>query len=316
MSLVPLSLLDASGLLAVTRTDVIQNLVGGMALGSKYALIALGFVVVFRATGVINFANGAFVLVGAYMTYQFFQTWEFNFYLSILLSMAVGFAMGVLLEALVLRRLVGEATFTVIMVTIGLLFIIDNVVTAVWGAENLNMGDPWTGNVLRLGSYSFNHRDLWAMAFTALVLSGFLVFFRFSSMGLAMRATAMDPEAALAQGISARRVYRVAWGIAGLVAALAGTTFATGTGTLYPGVGLLALAAFPAMILGGMDSPLGAVIGGLVIGVVQQLTAMLAPEYFEWAGRSVEQVMPYVVMIIILMVRPYGLFGTPEVRRV
>ncbi|MDZ7677657.1 MAG: branched-chain amino acid ABC transporter permease [Acidimicrobiales bacterium] len=302
--------------LAVTGTDLVQNLIGGLALGSKYALIALGFVVVFRATGVINFANGAFVLVGAYMTYQFFQTWELNFYLSIVLSMVFGFLLGIVLEAIVLRRLVGEAPFTVIMVTIGLLFIIDNLVTAVWGAANLDLGDPWTGSVVEAGGIQIPHRDLWAMGFTGVVLCGFLLFFRYSSMGLAMRATAMDPEAALAQGISARTVYRVTWGIAGLVAALAGTTFATGTGSLQPGLGLLALAAFPAMILGGMDSPLGAVLGGIIIGLVQQLTQLLAPEYMEWAGRSPEIVVPYVVMIIILMVRPYGLFGTPEVRRV
>lgn len=302
--------------LAVTGTDLVQNLIGGLALGSKYALIALGFVVVFRATGVINFANGAFVLVGAYMTYQFFQTWELNFYLSIVLSMVFGFLLGIVLEAIVLRRLVGEAPFTVIMVTIGLLFILDNLVTAVWGAANLDLGDPWTGSVVEAGAIQIPHRDLWAMGFTGVVLCGFLLFFRYSSMGLAMRATAMDPEAALAQGISARTVYRVTWGIAGLVAALAGTTFATGTGSLQPGLGLLALAAFPAMILGGMDSPLGAVLGGLIIGLVQQLTQLLAPEYMEWAGRSPEIVVPYVVMIIILLVRPYGLFGTPEVRRV
>ncbi|MFP3905527.1 MAG: branched-chain amino acid ABC transporter permease, partial [Acidimicrobiales bacterium] len=134
--------------LAVTGTELVQNLIGGLALGSKYALIALGFVVVFRATGVINFANGAFVLVGAYMTYQFFQTWELNFYLAIVLSMVFGFLLGIVLEAIVLRRLVGEAPFTVIMVTIGLLFILDNLVTAIWGASNLNLGDPWTGSVV------------------------------------------------------------------------------------------------------------------------------------------------------------------------
>jgi hypothetical protein len=139
-----------ASVLAVTGTDILQNLVGGFALGAKYALIALGFVVVFRATGVINFANGSFVLVGAYMTYQFFQVWELNFYLAIVLAMVFGFLLGVLLEAVVLRRLVGEAPFTVIMVTIGLLFIIDNVVTAVWGAANLNLGDPWTGSVLEV----------------------------------------------------------------------------------------------------------------------------------------------------------------------
>lgn len=302
--------------LAVSGTDFVQNLVSGLALGSKYALIALGFVVVFRATGVINFANGSFVLVGAYMTYQFFQTWEFNFYLSILMAMAFGFLLGVVLEAVVLRRLVGEAPFTVIMVTIGLLFVIDNVVTAIWGATNLNLGDPWTGNVVEVAGVRMSHRDLWAIGFTAAVLFAFTAFFRLSPMGLAMRATAADPEAALAQGISARSVYRVAWGIAGLVAALAGLTFATGNANIQPTLGLIALAAFPAMILGGMDSPLGAVIGGLIIGLVQQMTELFAFEYLEWAGRNPQTVAPYVVMIIILLVRPYGLFGTPEVRRV
>jgi branched-chain amino acid transport system permease protein len=301
--------------LAVTSTDLIQNTIAGIALGCKYALIALGFVVVFRATGVINFANGSFVLVGGYLTYNASQTWGLNFYVSILLAMAAGFVLGVILEALVLRRLVGESPVTVIMVTIGLLFVIDNVVTAIWGASNLNLADPWTGNIVQVGDVLISHTDLWAIGFTAAVLVAFLLFFRYSNVGLAMRATALDPEAAQAQGIAARGVYRVTWGIAGLVAALAGVTFATGEAQLQPGIGLLALAAFPAMILGGMDSPLGAVIGGIIIGVVQSLTQLLGPEYFEFLGRSPELVAPYAVMLIILMVRPYGLFGTEEVRR-
>jgi branched-chain amino acid transport system permease protein len=305
----------SGSLLAVAGSDVLQNTISGVALGSKYALIALGFVVVFRATGVINFANGAFVLFGAYLTYQFSQVWGVNFYLAIIVAMTAGFMLGMLLNALVLRHLVGEATFTVVMITIGLLFILDAVIVAIWGAANLNLGDPWTGNIVQLGDIRVTHRDLWAMGFTAAVLIAFLMFFRYSNVGLAMRATALDPEAAQAQGIGARPVYRVTWGIAGLVAALAGTTFATGDTQLQPGIGLLALAAFPAMILGGMDSPLGAVIGGVIIGLVQSLTALLAPEYFEFLGRSPELVAPYVVMLIILMVRPYGLFGTKEVRR-
>lgn len=299
----------------VTADSFAETLVTGVALGSKYALIALGFVVVFRATGVINLANGAFVVVGAYLTYNFSQTWGLNFYLALLLSMASGFLLGVLLEALILRKLVGEATFTVIMITVGLLFIIDNLVTAVWGSTILSMNDPWTGNVSHIGDVRLDHPDLWAMGFTAAVLSGFLLFFRYSKMGLAMRATALDPEAAQAQGIGARNVYRVTWGIAGLVAALAGTTFATGTGGLEIGVGLLALSAFPAMILGGLDSPLGAVVGGITIGIVQEMTQLYAPHYLEFLGESPEVVVPYIVMVVILLVRPYGLFGTREVRR-
>ena len=149
------------------------------------------------------------------------------------------------------------------------------------------------GKVLEWGDVAIAHRDLWGTVFTAVVLLAFLGFFRFTRYGLVMRATALDQEAALAQGISARLVHRLAWGIAGMVAALAGTIFAAGSG-LQPGIGLVALAAFPAMILGGLDSPLGAVVGGIAIGVVQQLAQLLSADYFDWAGSSVEFVVPYV----------------------
>ena len=300
---------------AVSGSDLLQATLSGLALGARYALIALGFVIVFRATGVINFANGGFVLIGAYLTYNYTETWGLDFYVSLVLSMATGFLVGVLLEWLILQRFFGEQPFTVIMVTIGILFVMDNVVTAIWGPANLSLEDPWSGKVSQWGEITVAHRDLWGTGFTAAVLLAFLGFFRYSRYGLVMRATALDQEAALAQGVSAGLVHRLAWGIAGMVGALAGTTFATGAG-LQPGLGQIALAAFPAMILGGMDSPLGAVIGGLVIGVAQHLTQLLAPDYFSWAGTSVELVVPYVLMVLILLVRPFGLFGTPEVRRV
>ena len=309
MSSVPL-------LAAITADDLLQTGFSGVALGCKYALIALGFSIIFKATGVINFAQGAFVLIGAYFTYNFTQTWELNFYLSVVLAMAAGAVLGVAIEALVLRRLVNEAPVTVIMVTIGILFILDNVVTAIWGPDNRNLGDPWGVSTRELLGVTLADRDLWTMAFTGLVLLAFFVFFRYSTLGLAMRAAAVDPEAAMAQGIPARRVYRVSWAIAGMVAALAGTTLAAGSGQLSPATGALALVAFPAMILGGLDSPLGAVIGGIIIGLVQQYTALLAPEYFDWVGESFERVSPYLVMIVILLIRPFGLYGTKEVRRV
>jgi len=300
----------------ITTNDYLRNLASGLALGCKYALVALGFVIVFKATGVINFAQASFVLVGGYLTFNASETWGLNFYLAILVAMAGGAIIGMLLEALVLRRMIGEAPFTLVMVTIGVLFIMDNVVTAVWGPDPKNLGDPWGLNNRTIGDIAIADRDLWTVAFTAVVLAAFFLFFRYSSLGLAMRATALDQEAAMAQGISARVVYRVSWGIAGLVAALAGAVLSAGSTALQPGVGLIALVAFPAMILGGLDSPLGAVVGGLIIGIVQQMTALLAPEYIDWAGGGFELVSPYLVMIVILLVRPYGLFGTKEVRRV
>src|SRR5690606_3273285 len=149
--------------LAVSGSDLLQATASGVALGARYALIALGFVVVFRATGVINFANGGFVLIGAYLTYNFSTTWGLDFYLALVMSMACGFLLGVLLEWIVLQRLVGEQVFTVIMVTIGLLFIMDNVTTAIWGPTNLNLEDPWGSRVVEVGNVAISHRDLWGV---------------------------------------------------------------------------------------------------------------------------------------------------------
>ncbi|HET9011521.1 MAG TPA: branched-chain amino acid ABC transporter permease, partial [Gemmatimonadaceae bacterium] len=144
----------------------------------------------------------------------------------------------------------------------------------------------------------------------------FFVFFRYAGLGLAMRATAIDQEAAMARGISVRRVFAASWAISAGVAALAGITLAAGPARLNPGIGYIALAAFPAMILGGLDSPAGAVLGGMIIGITQVLTQGYQPEYAAWLGNNFHAVMPYLVMVLILMVRPYGLFGTKEVTRV
>ena len=301
---------------AVTGDDWLQTAFSGLAVGCKFALIALGFSVIFKATGVINFGQAALVLLGAYLTYNFHVTWGLGFYWGLLLAMVAGAVIGVAIEALVLRHMVGEEPATVIMATIGILFVLDNVVTSIWGPTNLNLDDPWKLNTREVFGVTVADRDVWTIVFAAAVLAGFFLFFRYSTLGLAMRAAALDPEAAMAQGIPARRVYRVAWAIAGLVAALAGATLAAGSTQLSPGTGSLALIAFPAIILGGLDSPLGAAVGGVIIGLVQQFTALLAPEYFEWVGESFERVSPYLVMIVILLVRPYGLFGTKEVRRV
>jgi branched-chain amino acid transport system permease protein len=303
-------------LAVITGDDLLQTAFSGLALGCKYALIALGFSVVFKATGVINFAQASLVLLGAYLTFNFAQTWDLNFYLALVMAMAVGALVGVATEASVLRWLVGQPPAALIMVTIGLLFVLNNVVTAIWGPDNRNLGDPWGIKTRDVVGVTVADRDVWTIGFTAVVVTAFFVFFRYSTLGLAMRAAAFDPEAAMAQGIPARRVHRVAWAIAGMVAALAGATLAAGAGQLSPATGALALVAFPAIILGGLDSPLGAVVGGVIIGLVQQFTALLAPEYFDWVGDSFERVSPYLVMIVILLIRPYGLFGTREVRRV
>ena len=296
-------------------TDFLQLCFAGVALGARYALVALGFVVIYRATRVINFSQGAFVALGGYLTYSFHQTWDLPFGIAVVLAVLVSGACGMAVERLILRRVVGRPAFAVIMITVGLLFFLDQVITSIWGQETLDLGDPWGIGTVTVGSVVLGIRDIWTIGIAAAALTGFFALFRWTGLGLAMRAAAIDQEAAMARGISVRRVVALSWAFGAMVAALAGVTLASGPSALNPGISFIALAAFPAMILGGLDSPLGAVVGGLVIGLTQTLTAGYQPEYAAWLGENFHVVMPYVVMVVILMVRPFGLFGTKEVVR-
>jgi branched-chain amino acid transport system permease protein len=294
----------------------LQNCFAGLALGSTYALVALGFVVIYKSTGVINFAQGGLLALGAYLGYTFSTNLALAFGIAILFACLAAAVVGAGFERIVLRRMVGQPPFAVIMITIGLLFVIEPVVTAIWGFDNLQVDNPWNIQTVEAGGLVFGVRDLWTIGITAAVVTAFFLFFRYTGFGLAMRATAFDPEAALAQGISAKKVYAVSWAIAAALAALAGITLAAGPGGLSPSIGFIALAAFPAMILGGMDSPAGAVLGGLIIGLAEALTRGYQDQLFSWAGDNVSVIVPYLLMIVILLIRPYGLLGTKAVRRI
>src|SRR4051812_26124242 len=233
-------------------SDFVQVCVIGIAEGAKFALVALGFVVIYRATGVINFAQGGFVLVGAYLTYNVAGTWGLPFYFGVLVAMAGGALLGALVERVALRPMIGQPPFTSIMITIGVLYVLEQVVTSIWGFDAHNLGDPWKNHTVHAGDITIAVRNLWTVGLAGAALMAFFLLFRYTSTGVAMRATALDPEAALAQGISPGRVYTLAWAISGAVAALAGVTLAAGTGQLAPGIDLIALAAFPAIILGGL----------------------------------------------------------------
>ena len=297
-------------------TDFLQLCFAGLSLGSLYALVALGFVIIYKATGVINFAQGGLVVLGAYLTYNAHETWGIPFYLAIPLAMIMCALVGALIERVVLRFMVGQPVFAVIMVTIGILYVLEQVVTGIWGFNRLNLGDPWGIRTVHVGGLGLAEKDIWTIALAGVVLLAFFFFFRYSRQGVAMRATAFDQEAAIAQGISARRVFALSWAIAGAVATLAGVMLAAGGGGVRPDIEFIALLAFPAIILGGLDSPAGAVVGGIVIGLAQTLTNGYQPTHAPWLGGGFGSVTPYVVMVAILMVRPYGLFGTKEVRRI
>lgn len=297
-------------------SDLVQLLVQGVALGAVYGLIALGFVVVYKATAVINFAHGELLLLGAYLVYAFRIQAGLPFVAAVPLAMAVMAAAGWAIEGGVLRRMVGRPTFAVVMITIGLAIVLRQVATAVWGYDDLFLGDPWGASRLALGALDVSAVTVATLTAAGVLFVAFFVFFRYSKAGLAMRAAAIDQEAALAVGIPVRAVYAWSWMIAAAVATVAGVFLAAFPATLHPGLGLVAFRAFPAAILGGLDSPGGAIVGGLLVGVTEVLVQAYQPQIAPWLGDNFHVAAAYLLMIAVLVVRPYGLFGTREVERV
>mgnify|MGYP001819611851 CR=1 FL=1 len=296
-------------------TEFVQALVAGLALGAIYGLIALGLVVIYKATGVLSFAQGGFVYLGAFVVWQFSNDWGWNFYLSIALAMVVLAVIAAVIERVVLRRMVGEEAFTVILVTIGILLVINQLVPTIWSDPGYVLDSPWIDQTVELGDIRISHADLWTVGVTALLFALFFVFFRYTRTGLGMRAAAVDQEAAAAQGVSVARSFQISWAIAGAVAVVAGVMLtATSGDTPTLALSFSALRAFPAMILGGLDSPGGAVVGGLIIGVAEVMTATYLD--YEWLGTNFDAVMPYLILIAVLLWRPTGLFGTQSVERV
>jgi branched-chain amino acid transport system permease protein len=293
--------------------DLVQTLVSGIALGAVYAVLALGFVVVVRASGILNLAQGTFVVLGAYLCYTAHQLLGIPFWVSVGIAMLLTAAFAILIEATIVHR-VSSNLFTAILVTFGILIVVPPIVTGIWGADQQSLGDPWGLSVLRVGPIAITERDVWLIVISILLICAFFVLFRYTRMGLALRATAIDAEAALAQGISSRMVFGLSWGLAGALGAFGGVMLAsTVGGGVRPGLETYALLALPVIILGGLDSPLGAVVGGLIIGVVQQFSVIWVPDSM---GSGFSEVVPYIVMVIILLIRPTGLFGSKEVRRV
>jgi branched-chain amino acid transport system permease protein len=297
-------------------TDFLQYAVAGVSLGSVYALICLAFVVVYRATSVLNFAQGGMVVVGAYLTYQFAAGGRVPFAVAMLLAAACMAALGLAIERLVLRRMVGQPVFASILITLGLLFVLEQACTALWGYDLRMLGDPWGMRTASLAGIVVKVTDLWTIAASGAALVAFFLLFRFSTVGVAMRAASSDPEAALAHGVSPQAIQGIAWAMAGVLAVVAGVFIAAGSRGVDLTVSQVALRAFPATILGGLDSTEGAVAGGLLVGVAEVMSAAYITPNALWLGANVHVVMPYLLMIAVMLVRPYGLFGTAEVRRI
>jgi branched-chain amino acid transport system permease protein len=289
-------------------SNFVNQLIYGLADGTILALAALGFVLIYKATGVINFAQGEFLLVGAYTFYTAFVVLQLPIVLAVVVGVVVATLIGVLVERLILRPMVGESPISIIMVTIGLSMFLSAVVQMFYGTSPKQQPNVLPGGSVDLLGVTVPLNRLLVIVVAAVVLTAFTVFFRRSRHGIAMRAVADDQQAAMTMGISVRRIFALAWALAAVSALIAGILLGD-ISAVDQNLASFGLLVFPVVILGGLDSVPGTVVGGLTIGLLSQFTA-------GYLDPGLATVLPYVVLVLILLVRPYGIFGETRIERV
>ncbi|HET7825379.1 MAG TPA: branched-chain amino acid ABC transporter permease [Anaeromyxobacter sp.] len=293
-------------------TYFVQLLVSGVATGSLYALIALGFVLIYKSTGIVNFAQGEAIMLPAFAAFFLASRLELNVWVACGAAVLLVFLFGLVCERLVLRPMLGEPEFAVVMITIGLSIFLRAMAGILFGHDNLVFPSPFPQEPVRIGAVVLSHTQLWTMGVAFALMAAFLVFFQRSRLGLAMRATANDQHTATLMGVRIERVFALSWGLSFAIAGVAGI-FLANVMVLNVGLTYVAVSAFPAVILGGLESVPGAILGGVAIGVVESF----AGGYLDrLLGGGVKDVTPFAVLFLVLMVRPYGLFGVRKLERV
>jgi len=288
--------------------EFFQFVIGGLAIGSVYGLVALGFVLIFKSTDVFNFAQGDLLMVGGYLLFTMVATLHLPMIPAILAVLAAGAVIGIVLQAAVFRTMIGRPLLTVVMVTIALSLVIRSIMQIVYGTQERTLPHTIPNDSFAFLGVRISTLDLIVMGITFLCVAAFALFFRRSKLGLQMRATAESVEASVLSGIDANRVFLVAFGIGTATAALGGVLMGN-LQVVSPQLSSLGLLAFPAAVIGGLTSIPGAVVGGLVIGVAQQLAT-------GYISGSAANVVVYGILMLVLLTRPYGIFGRPTVERV
>ncbi len=290
-----------------------QLLVIGLAVGSVYGLVALGFVLIYKSSDAINFAQGEFVLVGTYVCLTLITGYRVPFLAALLLTLAFSAVLGWVVERVVLRPFIGEPVISMIMATIGLSSVMAGFVHLFWGTDTRVFPPIFPDQPLHLGGgVVVSQVYVWSLVTVLILLALFTLFFKFSKLGIAMRATADDQQAALSMGISVKVIFAVTWAISAIVSSVGGVLLGNING-VNSSLALIGLKVLPVALLGGLDSIPGAIVGGFIIGVLESL----AGGYLDpILGGGVKEVLPFVVLVLILMFKPYGLFGKREIERV
>lgn len=292
-----------------------QLVVSGIVVGSIYALSGLGFVLIYKSSRVLNLAHGQLIASGAFITYALTAWVGIPIYVSFFISLVLTFLLAMSVERIFLRRLIGEPIISVIMVTIGLMSILDGIIyLSPFGSENFSFPEFLPQTPVTIGEVSISWTQLVGVITTIILIAGFSWFFKKSTLGISMRAVSDDQMASMSIGISIPRVFGLAWATAGFSAAAAGSIIGNITGLNFDVLNSFGIIVFPVVILGGLDSVFGAVVAGIIMGLIQQFAA----GYLDgnWGLHGTADLLPYVILLIILLFKPHGLFGIHEIERV
>lgn len=294
-------------------TSLLQLVVNGFALGMVYALIAIGFVIILKCSNVFNIAQGHFVLIGGYLGYTYLVTFNLPLWAAIILAIASAVVIGLLIERLTLRPLIGQPVLAIVMMTIALSVVIEGLATLIWGGEYKTYHGVLPTFTLRVGEISLPPESMIGLIVSVIVVAILLLFFRYTKAGLAMRATAEDEQVVQSAGIKVTTVYALSWVIACVVGVIGGILLGGVSGVMVP-LAEIGIKAFAVVLLGGVNSIGGAIVAGVILGVLENVAAGYLDPLLPGGGLA--HVFPFIVMIIVLVFRPYGLFGLVRIERI
>ena len=292
---------------------LLQLTLNGLIVGALYGVVAMSFVLIYKASQVVNFAQGEFLLVGAWVCWWFLTDWQMPFWLGFLFTLAFMTLFGLVLQVLVLRPLIGEPVISVIMATIGLGIFFQALMKWIFGVFAKPFPPIFPAERVELLGLQVQSVYLLSLGISVLIMAGFAWFFTASKHGLAMRATAFDQQVAQSLGVSVPKVFAMSWAISAVVSAVAGGVVGVVNG-VSSALSFYGIKVFPAVILGGLDSVVGAVLGGLIVGVLENWAQYLDAEWLNWG--NMYNIAPFYALILILLIKPYGLFGTKNIERV
>ncbi|RJF77241.1 branched-chain amino acid ABC transporter permease [Azospirillum cavernae] len=294
-------------------TLLFQLLVNGLIVGALYGVVAMSFVLIYKASRIVNFAQGEFLLIGAWTCWWLLTSWQLPFWIGFPITLVFMLIFGVVLQVVVLRPMIGEPIISVIMVTIGLSIVFQAAMKWMFGVFAKPFPQIFASPTLDVFGLQVQTVYVVSLGISILIMAGFGWFFKYSRLGLAMRATAFDQQVAQSLGISVRQMFAMSWAISAMVSAVAGVTVGVVNG-VSSALSFFGIKVFPAVILGGLDSIIGAVIGGLIVGVLENMAHYVDSQWLNWG--NMYEIAPFYVLIAILMVKPYGLFGTKDIERV